>query len=208
MPSFVEDYIPHPRYPNMRIPKPQTNTFQRTLDTPPAGEKQPGQAGGPPLTSGTAMGPDGRAMPFFPNIPGVQQHNTWASQLGTPPGPSIQNNQYNSAISNGILPDHAIQNASEFLRRPVASPQFPGSTPQQQQELSTQFQDLMRSKTMAGDIDLRRSGAEAQADMGLRRQIAMADAGIGGGNLVSRLNEVSQARAQPILSQLLNLLNG
>jgi hypothetical protein len=147
-------------------------------------------------------------IPFFPNIPGGQQHNTWASQLGRPAGPSIKDNQYNSAIYNGVLPDYAIQNASELLRRPVASPQFANTTPQQQQELSAQFQDSMRAKTMAGDIDLRRTGAEAQADMGLRRQIGMADAGIAGGNLVSRLNEVQMARSQPLLSQLLQMLSG
>lgn len=184
--------------------------FPRTLTAPKPPAAQPGQTGGPPLTAGTTVAPDGSIIPFYPNLPGGQQHNQFASQVGRPPGPSIQDGQYNTAIHNGILPDYIVENASKAMRRPLASPSFGGIgvNPQQQGELSTQFQDLMRSKTMAGDIDLRRTAAEQQADMGLRRQMAMADSGIQGGNLMARLHEGEMAASLPLRNLLLQLLGG
>ncbi len=182
------------------MPTPQ---FPRTLDYPTGPLGVPGR---PPLTAGSTFGPNGQAMPYYPNLPGGQQHGQFAGQLGTPPGPSIQNGEYRTAIYNGILPDYVVETASKAMRRPLASPAMAGVTPQQQNELSAQFQDLMRSKTMAGDIDLRRGAAETQADLGLRRQIGMADAGIQGGNLMARLNEGQMAASLPLRNLLLQLL--
>lgn len=190
---------------NPLTPRPQQPQFPRTLQAPATGA-QPGQAGGPPLTAGTAYAPDSSLMPYYPNIPGGQTHAQYAGQIGQPPGPSLQNGQYNSAIYNGVLPDFAIENASQMMRRHVNSPQFAGVSPQQAGDLSTQFQDLMRAKTMAGDIDLRRSGAESQADLGLRRQMALADSSLAGGSLMARLGEGQMAASLPFRSLLLQLL--
>lgn len=187
---------------------PPTNNPRFPRTTAPAPGVQPGQPGAPPMTAGTTIAPDGSIVPYHPNIPGGQQHNQIISSLGRPPGPQIQNGQYQSAIYNGALPDYVVQNASNAMRRPLASPVMPGVTGQQGNELSSQFQDLMRAKTMAGDIDLRRSAAESQADLGLRRQVAMADAGIQGGNLMARFNEGQQAASMPLRNLLLQLLGG
>lgn len=181
--------------------------FPRTLTHPaPSTGLRPGGPGGPPLTAGTTIAPDHSVIPYHPNLPGGQQHNQIVASLGKPPGPQIQNGQYQTAIYNGVLPDFVTETASAAMRRPLASPVMPGVTGQQGNELSAQFQDLMRAKTMAGDIDLRRSAAETQADLGLRRQIAMADAGLQGGNLMARFNEGNMAASMPLRNLLLQLL--
>jgi hypothetical protein len=186
-------------------PNQAPTVFPRTLTHPTDGTR-PGGPGGPPLTAGTTIAPDSSVQPYHPNLPGGQVHNQIISSLGKPPGPQIQNGQYQTAIYNGVLPDFKIEEASGYMRRPLPSPAMSNVTGQQQGELSAQFQDLMRSKTMAGDIDLRRGAAEQQADLGLRRQVAMADSGLQGGNLMARMNEGQMAASLPLRNLLLQLL--